>query len=102
MRIHSIVSAAAIVAVVSVFACGEDPQQACEDYLDAALTCVDDAYAGDDAALAAAKAALDGACDSVNSEADYFHCLKDAYANGDCSTVDGYLAIASDLSSCTP
>lgn len=102
MRIHIVVAMAGIFGTTALFACGDDPQVACEDYLDTALACVDEAYAGDDAAVETAKAAFNGACDNVNSEADYFNCLRDAYANGDCSTAEGYAAIATNLANCTP
>lgn len=90
-------------AILALFsACGGSAEDACNDYADAAISCVETAFAGDQAAIDTNRAAFDSACAQVNSDASYFDCLADAYNGADCSTAEGFAAAGTAAAACTP
>lgn len=89
---------AALASLAFSVACGN----ACEDYFEAAESCFNDAFGGDSAGLVSFD--LDGYCDTdAAKELDksYFQCAADAFNNGDCSTLEGYTAAATEVAGCT-
>jgi hypothetical protein len=91
-----------LAAPLFLVACG-DLSGACEDYVAAANTCNDEYV---EAAGGTATPVSDSFCDAYDgvkdqASADYLQCLTDAYNNGDCSTTEGYTAVATELGSCT-
>lgn len=91
-----------------VLGCGADAESACEEYLAAWQGCLDEAYAGDDAAADAAAAALEGACDpyaglkgkDAKEAADLLTCYADTISAGDCSDATTYTTTISSIVDC--
>jgi len=80
------------VALLSLAACGGEG--ACENYVDAATACFEDAGATVPGDIA-------GACDNApNDSADLFNCYADAYDSNTCD-LDGAADLAQDLADCT-
>ena len=81
----------------TLVACGNP----CQDYIDAAETCVSDyseGVGGDPVDLG-----LDGYCDSYTSSAagdELLTCYADAYNANDCSTAEGYTQASEDVVAC--
>lgn len=93
----------------SLVACGPDLEQSCQDYFDAQIGCIEEAYADDPAMADAAKAAYpDTYCDAyadasgaaADDAADLFECYAAATDAADCSTTEGYTALSNELLAC--
>ncbi len=91
--------------VLLLAGCGSDVEGACQDYIDAWLACIDEAYADDTTGMADTYiAATEGTCDAYAGftdveSYDLLTCYADTIDAGDCSTPEGY-ATAVDLSGC--
>jgi hypothetical protein len=90
----------AILALLSLTACGADVETACQNYLDAYQGCAKEAYG--DAYDSATYDLPASTCDVYQgthdqASADLLNCYADAYSNGDCSTSDGLAAIGTDI-----
>ncbi len=86
-------------------ACGVDVEAACTAYVDAAGVCAGEyaeSLGGDAADYELPASTCDAYAGSKDGDsADYLNCLADIYAAGDCTTAEGYTAVATDLASCT-
>ncbi len=89
-------------------ACGPDLEAACNDYFDAAIACIDEAYAEDATVADTTAAALDGVCDTyagqkgsaAKESAEILDCYATTYESGDCSTPEGYLETSGSITDC--
>jgi hypothetical protein len=83
-----------------------DPVAACEDYVAAAVTCVEQAYADDPSVADVVSRGFAGACEDLTSDfreaneaaVSQFSCYADEFRSGDCSSQQGFSAI--DVSVC--
>lgn len=81
-----------------------DPEAACEDYVEAALSCIDESF-GEATGGDAAEAALDNACagqseltgDAAQASVDLFECYTEEFNSADCSSKTGYSDAATAL-----
>ena len=88
--------------------CGADVETSCDNYFDAALACMDEAYAGDDASLQATKDAFAGTCDvygdmsgsAAKDAADLLDCYTETLEGADCSTPEAYLTSFTSIGDC--
>ena len=98
------------VVVASLLAgCGPNLVETSQDYFDAQIGCIEEAYGDDQAAVDAAKAAYpDTYCDAyegikgaeADAAADLFDCYATAVDAADCSTAEGYSALGTELLAC--
>ncbi len=88
---------------VLLVACGQNPEEACEDYLAAAFSCIEEAYPTDSETY---KSSYEGACtgysglkgSAAKEATDLLNCYTEIYANADCSTGEGFAEI--DILTC--
>lgn len=100
--------------VVAMFAaaCGPDVEQSCQNYIDNATACANEAFGGGTGTTTTTTGGTTGGLGSFCSAYDglkgseakdaagYLDCLSDAYANGDCSTAEGYTAAGTEAAGC--
>lgn len=85
----------AIAFVFSLIGCGGE--NSCERYVNAVVGCSEE-YGADATAYDA-----ETTCAGYDkSQDDYFNCLADAYEGADCATDEGWAAVGTDISECTP
>ncbi|MEQ1567507.1 MAG: hypothetical protein ABMA64_17835 [Myxococcota bacterium] len=94
-----------VVMGMSLAGCGADVEGACNNYTDAWIACIEEAYAGDQASIDATKAAMDGTCDAYagakdKESADLLNCYADTIDGGDCSTAESYLTTIGGITTC--
>lgn len=81
--------------LVAMTGCGGANQ--CERYVDAALTCIEQA-GGETTGYD-----YETQCQGYDkSNKDYYSCLADAYEGADCSTIEGLTSAGTASASCTP
>jgi hypothetical protein len=96
------------IGTVCLAACGPNLEQSCQDYIDANVACIQEAYADDQASADTFAAALDGYCDAyagakgdaAKAAADMFDCYAEKADAADCSTAEGYTAYSTSLGEC--
>ena len=96
-------------AAAAAAGCGPNLEKACENYVDAWGSCIDEAFAADAAALDEAKAQLEGTCtayedvkgDAADEAAEILDCYTDALDGGDCGDPASYAATLLDVASCS-
>jgi hypothetical protein len=91
--------------IVAVAGCGADVEGACQNYIDAWVGCIEEAFAGDQALIDATVASTEGTCDAYagtkdKESADLLNCYADSISGGDCSTPDGYNAAVAGIADC--
>ncbi len=80
---------------VVLTACGQSPEEACEDYVAAVYTCIDQAYPEDADTY---KTTYDGVCvgygglkgSAAKEATKLLNCYTELYANADRSTGEGF------------
>ena len=85
-------------------ACGADVKTACQNYFDAYTDCAT-AYADSAGVDPATVVPADTVCDAYEgvtdqTTADLLDCETAAYNDGDCTTADGWSAVATEVTAC--
>ena len=94
-----------VAAALALTACGGDPVAACENYVDAWVACIDEAYADDGTTADSLAESTEGTCTAYESlsgsdgkeAAELLDCYADTIDAGDCSTSDGYSTTVSSI-----
>ncbi len=86
-------------------ACGADVETACQNYFDAYNTCATE-YADANGIDPATVVPDESICDvyagyTDQASADLLDCQAAAYSSGDCSTSDGWTAVAGEVAACS-
>lgn len=97
-----------IVVTVSLAGCGPNLEESCNDYVDAWIACIDEAYIDDPAIGDSVKATTEGACDvyegvegkDAKEAADILDCYTEILDAGDCSTIEAYGDTVGQLPTC--
>src|SRR5688500_1486346 len=94
-----------MVGVLLLAGCGADVDGACQNYDDAWVGCIDEAYADDPAMGDSVKAATEGTCDVYDGakdkeSADLLNCYADTISGGDCSPAEAYATTVAAITDC--
>jgi hypothetical protein len=94
-------------------ACGPNLEDSCQNYIDAATACANEAFGAATTSSATTSStstggALDGFCSAyeglggsdAKDAAEYLDCLADAYGAADCTTAEGYTAATTATTEC--